>query len=394
MNDMKKDFPFFIKNPDLIYLDSACTTIKPKEVIDEEIRYYQEFGACGGRSSHKMGKKTSEKIDESRGKIAKFVNAEVEGTIFTRNTTEGLNLLINGLDYSKRRKIVTTNLEHHSVLLPLMRLRFEGKIDLEIIESKDGTIEEEKWKKAIDRQTKAVIIQSSSNITGITRNINSIAKIAHENGSLIAVDGAQGVPHSKSDVKKDQIDFLCFSAHKMLGPSGIGAICMKKEQVKELKQFIIGGGTVKTVSLEKYEMADDQSKFEAGIQDYGGIFGFAKACQYIEEIGFENIKMHEKRLSEEIFEVLKSNEAQILGNTEVQRSPVYSFNIKGARAHDLALMLDQQNIALRSGYFCAQPALEALGFKEGAVRVSAYVYNSVEEIRKFGEKLEKISSIY
>jgi cysteine desulfurase/selenocysteine lyase len=390
----KSEFPFFVKNPNLIYLDSACTSIKPQKVIDAEISYYQEFGACAGRSAHKYGRKTSEKMEESRENIAKFVNADTDGTIFTKNTTEGLNIVIKGIDYSKKRKVVTTDLEHHALILPLLRLRDEGKIELKIVKSKDGLISEEAWKEAIDSNTKLVATHLSSNTTGIFQNITVISKIAHEKGAQILIDGAQGVPHKKCDMKKEGIDFLCFSSHKMMGPTGVGALCMKKELLKDVKELVCGGGTVKTVTFEKVEMLQNHERFEAGISDFAGIIGFSQACNYINQKNFSKIEEHEEKLRSALLEELQKANARVLGNLKSKRSALYTFNINGAKAHDLALMLDKEEVAVRSGYFCAQPALDALGSKEGGVRVSAYAYNSLEEIRKFGEKLGKIASIY
>lgn len=390
----REDFPFFKNNPEIIYLDSACTSIKPKQVIDAQKEYYEKLGACAARSSHKKGRETSLKIEESRETIAKFVNGDADGVVFTKNTTEGLNIVINGLDYSMKNKVVTTDLEHHAVLLPLMKMRDKGRIKLEIIESENGLISPEKWKNAIDNQTRLVVTNSATNTTGIFQNLELISKIAHEKESYLLVDGAQGVPHSKTDMKKANIDFLCFSAHKMLGPNGVGALLMKKELVKEVEELSIGGGTVTKVTKQNYDLVQDQSRFEAGVGDYAGIIGFAKACEYLGKIDYSKRLEHEEKLRAALLETLKNNNAQILGDLNAKRGALYTFNIKGAKAHDLALMLDQENIAVRSGFFCAQPALSALGSKEGAVRVSAYIYNNIEEIRKFAEKLEKISAIY
>ena len=389
----RKDFPVLLNNPNLLYLDSACTSLKPSSVIEAEADYYRKHGACAGRSSHRLGRELNQKLDYCRETIAKFVGAEAEGVVWTKNTTEGLNLVANGLDYSKRKKVVLSVVEHHSVILPFMRLRDEGKIKLEIIGcDSEGNVD---FSKAVDRETALVVTHSWNNFTGTGRNTREIAKIAHDNGALVCVDGAQGVPHHKTEFTKDNIDFICFSGHKMLGPTGIGAMVCKNEHIGKLKPLAVGGGTVKTVHAGKAEWLATQEKFEAGIQHYSGIIGFASACEYLNKIGMNEVEKHEQMLASEMLGQLKANGAKIYGpNTHQNHGSLYSFNLKGAKPHDVALMLDREGVAVRSGFFCAQPALEAIGAKDGAVRVSGYVYNTIEEVKRFGEILNKISIVY
>ncbi|MFH0737607.1 MAG: cysteine desulfurase [Candidatus Micrarchaeota archaeon] len=395
MQDLKGDFPIFAKNPGLVYLDSACTSLKPRQVIDAEMSYYTEYGACGGRSSHRLGRKVTEVTEQAREKVASFVGADAQGLIWTKNTTEGLNLLADSFDFSGKKKVVTSVLEHHAVLLPLMRLRDERKIELTIIQANgDGEIGKDAWVKAIDRQTALVMTNCGTNTTGRKGDVASIARLAHDNGALICVDGAQGVPHSRMDMRKANLDFLCFSGHKMLGPTGIGVFAAKKEHLKKLKPYIVGGGTVKTVSEDRADYVDDHTRFEAGIQDYAGILGLAAACDYLKKIGMENVERHEAALAQAILKELEAVGAIVYGPKTAEKSATYSFNLVNAKAHDVALMLDKDDIALRSGFFCAQPAMEALGAKDGAIRVSGYVYNSIEDIKRFGESLGKISVLY
>ena len=391
----RKDFPILENNPDLIYLDSACTTLKPKKIIDAEMSYYRDFGACAGRSSHTLGRKTNEKLEEAREKIAGFVNASKEGMVWTRNTTEALNLIANSFDFSNKKKIITTIMEHHAVLLPFMMLRNKGIVELEVIEcDENGEIPLEKWEEKIDRETALIVTNNGNNTTGYKQDTRSIGKIAHDNGAAICVDGAQGVPHSKVDFKNDNYDFLCFSAHKMLGPTGIGAFVAKTEQLEKLEPFIVGGGIVKTLTLEDAEFMQNYSRFEAGIQDYAGILGFAAACDYLKDIGMENVHQHEKRLLYEMKKQFEDAGVKVYGKAGDGYSALCSFNFGEAKPHDVALMLDKENIALRSGFFCAQPAMEVMGAKQGAVRASCYIYNTIEEVKKFGEVLQKIKILY
>ncbi len=395
MKDIRKDFPILSANPRLVYLDSACTSLKPSQVIDAEMGYYREIGACGGRSSHRLGRKTNERMDEARRTVASFVGGESEGLVWTKNTTEALNLVANAFDFSRKRKVVTTVMEHHAVLLPFMKLRDEGRITLEIVPcDAEGEVSTEAWEGAVDGETALVVTNSSTNTTGRKADLKRLASLAHDNGALICIDGAQGVPHQKTDMKKDGYDFLCFSGHKMLGPTGIGAMVARKEHLKNLKEFIVGGGTVSTVTCGQANYMNDQTRFEAGIQDYAGIIGLSAACQYLKSLGMDEVARHEKVLADAMLKELKDAGAIIYGQESAEKSAIYSFNIRNAKAHDVALMLDRMDIAVRSGFFCAQPAMEAMGARGGAVRASGYVYNTLEDMKKFGDALGKVKALY
>ncbi|MCI0504138.1 cysteine desulfurase [Candidatus Micrarchaeota archaeon] len=395
MKDLKGEFPILSKHPGLVYLDSACTSLKPRKVIDAESSYYNELGACAGRSSHRLGREASNAVESARERVAAFVSAKADELVWTRNTTEALNIVAYGLDYTKRKKVVTSGLEHHAVLLPWMDLHERGIARLELVKSDaSGHADEDAWADAIDRETALVVTNSGNNTSGVSQCTKNLARIAHDNGALVCIDGAQGVPHRKADFRRENFDFLCFSAHKMLGPTGIGALVMKKERMAGLQPLIRGGGTVKTVSLEKVVPVRDYTRFEAGVQHYSGMIGFAAACDYLKSYGMENVEAHEKALAVEMLRELEAAGATVYGPKDVPRSALYSFNIKGAKAHDVALMLDKEDIAVRSGFFCAQPAMEAMGAKEGAVRASCYIYNTSEDVKRLGDALKKISALY
>lgn len=395
MRDVRGDFPLLARHPKLVYLDSACTSLKPKRVIEAEASYYTEFGACAGRSSHTLGRKTNEKLEECRREVASFVNAEPEGLVWTRNATEALNLLLNSFDFSKKRGVVTTVLEHHAVLLPLMRLRDAGRIELEVLgcDSK-GEVPPDAWREAIGKETALAVTNSGNNTTGWRQDVKAIAKVAHDAGALICVDGAQGVPHHRTDFKKDDIDFLCFSAHKMLGPTGVGAFAAKGQLLDRMEPFIVGGGIVRTLALDRAEYMQGYSRFEAGIQDYAGIMGFAEACRYLKALGMEDVEAEERRLGEGLSKALADSGAAVYGGGGAGYGATRSFNFSNGRPHDVALMLDKEGIAVRSGFFCAQPAMEAMGAKNGAVRASAYIYNNEDDIRRFTEALGKLGALY
>lgn len=396
-DNLRKDFPIFSKRPELIYFDSACTTQKPKQVVDAVVSYYTEYTACAGRSAHKMAKEVDAKFEDARTKVAKFVGANFEELLWTKNTTEAMNVLANTFDFSKRKKVVMTNLEHHSTMLPFLKLKELGAIDIDyVIANEHGEIADEQWKKAIDRETALVVVHHTNNSVGTKADLPLITKLTHENGALIAVDGAQGVPHCEVNFKKENYDFLAFSGHKMLGPTGIGALVVKKDLLKKMPPFLVGGGTIQDVKLEHAEYIAGPHRFEAGIQNYSGAIGFGAAVDYLSKIGMKNVESHEKTLAERMQETLQKIDGVTIYGPAFSKShgALFSFNLKGAKPHEVALMLDQANIAVRSGVFCAQPAMEAMGAKDGAVRASLYVYNTEDEIEKFGERLRKIAQLY
>ncbi|MCX8198035.1 MAG: cysteine desulfurase [Candidatus Micrarchaeota archaeon] len=393
---IRQDFPALQKSK-AIYFDNACTTLKPKQVIEAQRIYYEELAGCAGRSSHSIAKKTTERFEESRRKVAKFIGCLENEVVWTKNATEALNLAVRSFDYSKRRKIVTTRLEHHSLLLPIMEMRRKEGLEIGFLPlGADGALDEEKAADAIDSKTALVAIHCATNTTGLRCPVEKIAKIAHERGAAVLVDGAQAVPHFKIDFRKMGADFLAFSGHKMLGPTGIGCLIGKADALENLETFLVGGETVEQVDIERAVFLPPPKKFEAGIQNYAGAIGMAAACEYLAKIGMENVERHEQRLAERLLEAIASVPGSTLygAKTHKGRCALASFNIKSIKPHQVALMCDSlSGIALRSGVFCAQPAMSLLGAPQGAVRASLYIYNTEEEIGIFGETLEKISKI-
>lgn len=392
---IRNDFPI-LSSQKAVYFDSACTTLKPRQVLDAERKYYEEASGCAGRSAHSLAKKTSEMFESSREKVAAFVNAKPGELAFTKNATEALNLVIRSFDYSSRKKIVTTALEHHSLLLPIMEQQRRRIAKMELIKAdSDGTLDEQSISSAISKDTALVAIHHTTNTTGMRAPLEKIIKIAHENGAAVLVDGAQGVPHSQVDFRKLGADFLAFSGHKMLGPTGIGCLVGKGEAFEKLDTFIVGGETVETVHIGSVQFKKAPKRFEAGIQNYAGAIGLAAACDYLSKIGMKNVEEHEKKLAGKLIEAIKSvPNSKIYGSLPASRCALVSFNLRGVKHHQVALMCDSlSKIALRSGVFCAQPAMETLGAPEGAVRASLYVYNTDKEIAAFKETLEKIAKL-
>ncbi len=393
-NKLRADFPV-LQSSRAIYFDSACTSLKPRAVIDAEAAYYSELSACAGRSHHALAKRTDEKFAASRERIAKFVGAKPDELVFTKNTSEGLNLVIRSLNYSSRKKVVATPLEHHSLLLPIMEQKRRGIVNMEMLRVlPDGTIDEASLS-AIDRSTALVAIHHTTNTTGMRAPLEKIVKAAHDAGAMVLIDGAQGVPHSRVDFRKLGADFLAFSGHKMCGPTGIGCLVGKKEAFEKLDTFIVGGETVETVSLNEVKWKAAPKRFEAGIQNYAGAIGLAAACDYLAKAGMENIEKHEREMAGKLISAIQSiPNSTIYGSTSAPRCALVSFNLKGVPPHQAALMADSlSKIALRSGVFCAEPGANALGFGKGAVRASLYLYNTEEEVRTFAETMQKIAKI-
>jgi len=393
---LRADFPV-LSSSKTIYFDSACTSLKPRAVIDAEAGYYSELSACAGRSHHSLAKKTENAFESSREKIARFVGAKPDELVFTKNTTEALNLVIRSLDYSQRKKVISTPLEHHSLLLPIMEQQRRGAVKMEMLGVlPDGSIDESSLS-AIDRSTALVAMHHTTNTTGMAAPLEKIVKAAHDAGALVLVDSAQGVPHSRVDFRRLGADFLAFSGHKMCGPTGIGCLVGKKEAFELLDTFIVGGETVETVSLSAVKWKSAPKRFEAGIQNYAGAIGLAAACDYLSRAGMQNIEEHEKRMARALIEAIKSiPNSTIYGDQDAsKRCALVSFNLKGVQPHQVALMADSMSkIALRSGVFCAQPGMEAIGApKEGAVRASLYLYNTEEEVRIFSETMQKIARL-
>ncbi len=388
---IREDFPL-LKKIKVIYFDNACTTLKPQQVIDAIVRYYSEYTGCVGRSIHKLATKTTEEFEGARGKVAKFINAKrPEEIIWTKNTTEAINLVSHSFKFNEGDKVLTTNLEHSSGLLPW---QVKKGIDLDfVLCNKQGEFDIRDFEKKIDRKTKLVSVIFTSNVAGTTSPIEQIVRIAHDHGAKVLVDGAQSVPHFPVDVRKLDIDFLAFSSHKMCGPTGVGCLYGKYDLLKEMSPFIIGGDTIKDAELRTHEHEDIPQRLEGGIQNYAGVIGFGAAIDYLTKIGMRNIENYEKGLTEDLIKgLLEIQNLDLIGPRDIRkRNALASFNIKGMEPHDVAIMLDENNIAVRSGMHCAYPFHKFIGSNKGSVRSSLYFYNTKEEIKVFIEKLTHIA---
>ncbi|MBI5229386.1 cysteine desulfurase [Candidatus Micrarchaeota archaeon] len=394
---VRDDFPL-LKKRRIVYMDSACTSLKPQKVINAVDAYYSVYSGCAGRSAHDIAIETERKMEEAREKTSRFIGGKKEEIVFTRNATEGINLIAKTIDFSRRSKVVLTNMEHHSALLPFLNLSLQKKIQTDfLIADDEGLVNDlEKWKEKIDSKTALVVVHHTTNTTGTTAPLKEIAKIAHDAGAMVLVDGAQGVPHYEVSVSSLGVDFLAFSGHKMLGPTGIGVLFAKQFILETLPPFLLGGETVEEVKLDSFKLQKPPHRFEAGIQHYSGIIGLGAAVDYLQRIGMKKIEEHEKELARELIETVSVIEGITLyGPTDFKKKcAILAFNVKKLPSQEVAVMLNRLGgIATRAGFFCAQPAMEHLGAKHGALRASLYLYNTKEEIEKLGEALGKIAGL-
>lgn len=394
---IRGDFPILQKYKDLVYFDNACTTLKPRQVIEAEMRYYTEYGGCAGRSAHRLSRLVSEKVEEGRARIASFVGAKPENIVYTKNCSEAINLVAKTFDFSKKKKVVGTILEHHSSMLPFEVLALDKKIEVAYAKPMpDGTFDVSQYNELIDRDTALVAVHHTNNTLGTKNPVDEIAKIAHDNGAQILVDAAQGVPHSEINFEKMNADYLAFSGHKMLGPTGIGALVAKYEHLERMPPFLVGGDTIEQVKTDSIIWAKPPRKFEAGIQHYSGIIGLGEAAGYLKGIGMKNIAQHEQELAKIAMDGLSGlQNLKIYGPKEIEkRTGIFTFNVRNVAPHQVAIMLDKmKGIAVRSGVFCAQPGMEHIGACDGAVRASFYLYNTKKEVEIFVDEVKKIAQL-
>lgn len=396
MLDVKKireDFPIFVEQPDnFVYLDSSATTLKPQTVIDAVADYYSNYSANVHRSIYTIGEKATAAYEASRAKAASLINAPTNSIIFTKGTTESINLVA----YTWGRKnlkdgdeILLTEMEHHSNLIPWqLCAKITGAVLKFIPFNEDGTLdlsEPEKW---FTHKTKLVSVIHQSNVFGTINPVKNIIKIAKSVGAVTLIDAAQSVPHQKVDVQELDCDFLAFSGHKMLGPTGVGVLYGKPEILEEMPPFMGGGEMIRTVSLNESTWNDIPWKFEAGTPNIAQAIGLGTAIDYINKIGLEEIHEYEQHILTYTLEKMQDiPEVNIYGSAD-ERGAVVSFNLDNIHPHDLSQLLDNDGIAIRAGHHCAQPIMKKLGVSATG-RASFYVYNSKEDVDRLCESLVK-----
>ena len=397
MGSVRKDFPTIRKNLG-IYLDNACQSLRPDQVIQAMTDYYENYPACGGRSVHSMATKVSVGVDDCRETLASFFNTkDPECYIFTKNTTEGLNTAAFGLDLKKGDVVVTTDSEHNSNHVPWIQLRDTKGIGRRFSKSgKTGEFDIESFKSCMDRKVKVVSVQQSNNVTGCSVPVKAVTEIAHDYGATVIIDGAQAAPHMPVDLSKIDADIYCCSMHKMLGPSGMGIMYGKMEVLEKLHPLTYGGGTVGLTTYDSVNMAPIPDRFEAGLLNYAGIIGTKAALDYLSSVGMENIESWDTELMKRAMGNLEDiRNLHVVGPEQPgKRCGVLSFNIDGLVSHDIAMMMDSMaGIMIRSGMHCAHPFYVSRAI-DGSARASTYLYNSPEEIDIFTETVRKIAETF
>jgi len=390
---IRKDFPILgrkIRDKPLVYFDNAATTQKPLSVIDAIRDYYMNYNSNIHRAVHQMAEEATHAYETTRQKVARFINSRsTDEIIFTRNATEAINLVSHswGQDNIRRDdRIVITELEHHSNIVPWQVLCNQTRASLDYIEVDDGgCLDMDSYEKTLrNRKTRLISISEVSNVLGTIVPIREIVKKAHAKDIPVLVDAAQSVPHMPVDVQATDCDFMVFSAHKMLGPTGVGILYVKKEILEELQPFISGGDMIKAV--HKYETVynDLPYKFEAGTPNIADVIGFGAAMDYLNRLGMDRVRDHEIELTKYAMDAMKDIRGMTLyGPLDAKnKGGVISFNLGDIHPHDLATILNDHGIAIRSGHHCAQVLMEKFDLSAMS-RASFYIYNTIEEVDKF-----------
>jgi cysteine desulfurase/selenocysteine lyase len=404
--EIRKDFPILerkINGNKIIYFDNAATSQKPIQVIEAIKEFYSKHNANIHRAVHTLSQEATELSEKAHEEVASFINAKgLEEIVFTKSTTEAINLIAYSLglrNLSKKDEIIVTLMDHHSNLVPWYIISKLKKVKIRFINvNEDATLRFDEFENSISKKTKLVCVPHVSNVTGAINDIKSLAKLAHEHDAIIIVDGAQSVPHIQLDVKALDIDFLAFSGHKMLGPTGIGVLYGKNDLLKEMEPFLGGGDAIEEVKLKNNRLMVTWNKlpwkFEAGTQNIEGQVGLMEAIKYLKRIGMENIFQHEKRLTEYALKRMEEIKKLIVyGPKNIDlRTGIIAFNVKGFDSHEVALFLDQFGIMVRSGFHCAQPLHQRFNLPS-TVRASFYLYNVFEEIDRFIEALNELQKV-
>ena len=399
INNIKKDFPL-LENKNITYLDSGATTQKPIQVIKAVEEFYQKYNANPHRGAYSLSVEATEQYENTRTKIAKFINAKHrEEIIFSKNATESLNLIAYsyGLDNLKKDdEVVISIMEHHSNLVPWQKMTKQTGSKLKYMYINENyEITDEEIENKITDKTKIVGITHVSNVLGTINNVKKIIKYAHKKGAIVIVDASQSIPHMKIDVQDLDADFLVFSGHKMLAPLGIGVLYGKREILNKMTPFLMGGDMIEYVYEQDTTFAPLPNKFEAGTQNVEGVIGLGAAIDYIENLGYDKIQEIEHEVISYARQELSKLDYLTLYTTpnEENHSSVISFKIKGVHPHDVASILDSEGVCVRSGNHCAQPLMRFLGI-DSTCRASFYIYNTKEDVDKLVKALDKAYDMF
>ena len=391
----RQDFPTLEGENPPVYLDNACMTLRPKPVIEAIRSYYEESPGCGGRSVHRYATTVSRKMMNCRKKMAELFNAnESNEIIFTKNATHSLNQVAKGLSWNKGDVVLTTDREHNSNLVPWLQLEEEQGIDHRVVKSNDdNTFNLENFENACAEagsNLKMVSLSHVGNLDGIATPVKQAAKIAKDFGALVCIDGAQSTPHMKVDVQDLGIDFMAFSIHKMMGPSGMGGLWGRMDLLEGMRSITSGGSTVDTSHYDSLTWSRPPARFEGGLGNYAGILGTSAAIDYISKIDLDAVHEHEVSLNRIMTSTLKDvNGLRIIGPEDpAQRGGICSILLDNIDAHDIAILLDEAaSVMVRSGMHCVHSWFNAKGIDRGSLRASAYLYNTEDEVKLFAETL-------
>jgi len=398
---IRSDFPILSLQPrgrPLVYLDSAATSQKPRQVIDALRRYYEEENGNIHRGVHYLSELATARYDETREAVRRFISAgSPDEVVFTRNTTEGINLVASSFGQAFVRpgdEIVVSLMEHHSNIVPwqLMAGR-SGAVVRAVPVTEIGELDLDAFESLLGPKTRLVALAWVSNSLGTVNPVKRIVEIAHARGIPVLLDGAQAAPHLPIDVQSVGCDFLAFSGHKMLGPTGVGVLYARGDWFDRLPPYQGGGDMIETVTIEKTTYARAPSKFEAGTPDIGSVVAFRAAIEYLERVGLDSISRHEHALLAEATARVSSFPGIRLIGTAPGKAGVLSFTMEGVHPHDIATILDQQGIAIRAGHHCTQPLMARFGCGATA-RASFYLYNTMDEVAALVAGLEKVHEVF
>jgi cysteine desulfurase/selenocysteine lyase len=391
------DFPMLVLR-NIVYLDNASTTHKPKQVINAIQIFYENHYAIPYRAVYSISQEATELYEKARRVVADFIGAKFNEVVFTKNATEALNIVALSFMSKLRRddEVITTTMEHHSNILPWIKISKLKGVKVRFISvNQNGELNYDELSNALNRKTRIVALTHASHVLGVINDVKRIADEAHDFNAKVVVDGAISTPHIPVNVSKLDCDFLAFTGHKMLGPSGIGVLYGREELLEELDPVIVGGEMVSSVSIKggcMVSWSKIPSKFEAGSQNIPGALGLMEALKYLSSIGMDNVLIHERSLLKTFMDSISDlRNVKTYGVNDLNRRiGIAAFNIDGIDPHDVALLLDQNSIMVRSGYHCAQPLHESLNLK-GSVRVSFYIYNTREDVEKLVNTISQIT---
>jgi cysteine desulfurase/selenocysteine lyase len=385
---VREDFPL-LKN--VIYLDNAATTQTPVQAVSAMLDYFYKYAANHGRGAHRLARETTDHYEDAREAVASFFNMDAGKTIFTKNATEGINVVSRGFPWKRGDHVIVTLVEHHSNLLPWMRLKESGVELTVIVPDKDGLIDPEDILSSINDRTQLIAVNHVSNVFGSIQDIGKIISIARQEGVKVLIDCSQSAGNMPIDIKAFDPDFFVCPGHKgLLGPQGTGLLYIKEPD--SIEPLLLGGGMVSSVTPDSFRMEPSPAKFEAGTPNIPGVIGLGRAVEYVRDIGIHAIEKHELSLARETSRrLLEMDGIEVYGPHN--RAGVVSFNVVGMNAHDVAMILDQtRNICVRSGYHCAMPSVDHLGVK-GTVRASFALYNTEEEVETLIRTVSDIVSL-